>query len=210
MFFVGDVHGEWKMLNRAIEKIGDDDIILLGDIDIGIFVQKGFHGSTKRMAYYPKEFPSNVKFIRGNHDNPEVSNKHPNCLGEYGVFEMGGHKIGYLAGGYSLDYMYRTEGVDWWRNEELPMAELYKALDLFEAEKPDVMISHEAPCSLVKTLFSGQDLYPSRTNQLLDAVLLSVKSINHWFCGHYHFTHDKFFCGVEFHILNRMEFRHFE
>ena len=212
MFFVGDVHGVWGDLNDRLNhtKVKDEKVFLLGDVDIGIYKIVGYCGSTKRGKFYPKTFPDNVKFIRGNHDNPSACAKHPNFLGEYGVIEADGHKIGFLSGGFSIDRMVRVEDVDWWRNEELSTVELLKALELFESEKPDVMISHEAPESLARLMFQGEVLIPTRTSQALDSVLVNVKSIKSWFCGHYHFTYDRFHCGVDFHVLKMMEFRHFE
>ena len=213
MFFVGDVHGAWGDLMDRVDAAKGEDIFLLGDVGIGFYKENQYKPSLygKRMYFFPKEFPLNVKFIRGNHDNPDVCSRHPNYLGNYGVIQSGSHKIGYVSGGFSIDRAWRTEDIDWWRDEELSMEDLYKALELFELEKPDVMISHEAPSSFVKEIFRGTgDLYPSRTNQFLDSVLLSVKSVDHWYCGHYHLTFDKFFCGVEFHVLNLIEFRNLE
>ena len=213
MFFVGDVHGAWGDLMDRVDAVNHEDVFLLGDIGIGFYKEDEFRaslGKMPRMYFYPKTFPKNVKFIRGNHDNPAACKSHPNCLGDYGVIETGKHKIGYVAGGFSIDRAWRKENIDWWRDEEISTENLYKALDLFEKEKPDLMFSHEAPESLVKIMFNGQDHFPSRTNQFLDSVLVNVKSINEWFCGHYHFTFDKFHCGVEFHVLNCLEFRHYE
>lgn len=111
-------------------------------------------------------YPDHVKWIRGNHDDPQAAREHPNYLGDYGYDEK--HEMFWLAGAWSIDWQWRkiwnqkeyekwvrfkqnsSKPVKkcWWPDEELSQEELDKALDLYIEKKPRIMISHEAPSNI--------------------------------------------------------------
>ena len=70
----------------------------------------GFSG-----VYLPHDEVMNHKFIRGNHDDPQACREHPYWIKD-GLIE---NDIMYIGGAWSIDREYRTEGVSWWRDEEL-------------------------------------------------------------------------------------------
>lgn len=147
MWFIGDVHGKviefQNMLERRIlpDSEEGEPIIQVGDMGAGFVTVPRYH--------------PNVRWIRGNHDDPQESRKHPNYIGlkDYGYNEQ--HKLFWLAGAWSIDkdirlWRMRNGGaVQWWPDEELSQPELDEALALYIEKKPEIVVSHEAPASIV-------------------------------------------------------------
>jgi predicted phosphodiesterase len=195
LVLVGDVHAWWKELDALFARHPKDDILLLGDCGIG-FPQHP----------YPENFPSRVKLLRGNHDNPEVCRKHPNYLGDYGYLEKQG--LFFVSGAYSVDRDNRQEGVDWWRDEELSIVDFDKALTLYKEKKPRIVVSHEAPYELVRDIYSLKLRYRhkgvSRTGQALDAMFEAYQPET-WIHAHHHISLVNKFKGTLFISLAELE-----
>jgi len=187
MVFIGDIHGNWRSLDRAVDFYGDrEEYIIVGDVGIG------FPGHD-----FPNKFPNKVKFIRGNHDNPQVCQQHEDSLGEFGVYKG----MGFVSGAWSIDRAYRTTGYDWWSDEELSMLQLQAAIDLMQKEQPSIMLSHDAPSSIASLVLKKGGfgpLYPNRTNQALEIVRTTVPSIKLWVFGHFHVPFDVTIDGCRF------------
>lgn len=135
----------------------------------------------------------------GNHDNWETLNKLP--VGEDGtaflrsnirILPRGGRTqveglvVGALGGAFSVDYEHRTEGKDWWANEE-PAPE--EAKTLIAGGPLDILITHDAPAGI--TLKGDFELRPElgwkaeRTRNLISEVVDTL-AVPHLFCGHWH------------------------
>jgi predicted phosphodiesterase len=181
ILLISDVHGKWDRLNKLIEENKDTQIIQLGDLGIGF---QGFD--------YPESFPDNFRFIRGNHDNPEVCREHPNYLGDYG--QAG--DLFYISGAYSLDHALRSEGVDWWPEEQLSYQELQNMIDLYVKVKPKYVISHDCP-DIVCTELYGENRFPNRTQQALQ-VCIEEHQPHKWVFGHHHVDYRSIMQGTEF------------
>lgn len=146
MYFIGDVHGKIKEFGSVIERIlpdcKDDELIIqVGDMACGY---PGIH---------VPGFPPRVRWIRGNHDNPSKSREHPNYMGDWG-YDVN-RKLFWLAGAWSIDrdvrLRWEREGgpKTWWPDEQLSQEELDRALALYIETKPEIVVSHEAPASVV-------------------------------------------------------------
>lgn len=150
---VGDIHGKVAEFQKLIANHNSKTpIIQVGDVGFG------FGGIPN--------FPDNVHLIRGNHDDPEAARKHPNYLGDYGYWPE--HKLFYLGGAWSIDYAWRqlwnlqnAPRKVWWEDEELSQPELDAALALYTETKPEIVISHEAPASIVPHVLSKVKLDPN-------------------------------------------------
>jgi hypothetical protein len=139
------------------------------------------------------------KFGKGNHDlyiDGEVGDaaNPPHCIGDYGLFNLGGLEFFFIRGERSIDWRYRTLGIDFFEEEELSDREMYKCLDLYAKTKPNLVISHGCPARLIPefsriTSFDGEILTPSKTAWFLDH-LYEIHQPSHWAFGHYH--NDKF------------------
>ena len=209
MILVGDIHGQFDRFRRELKRLKKlypaETVIQVGDLGVG----------------FPKsqseKLPKQCKFIRGNHDNPEICRAHPNYLGDYGVTEIDEHKIFYVSGAWSIDRPLRIDGVSWWPEEELTIAELNSALDLYIETKPDIMITHDGPNQatqwVLTTLalkkygnYTSQPVIPTRTGQALSA-MFDMHQPKLWFFGHWHYSWMKNINGTRFICLNEFDTR---
>lgn len=178
--FIGDTHAKWEAYLPLTEGV---DSVQVGDFGAGF-----------------REIPAlspRARFIRGNHDNPEICRNHPNWIPD-GTLENG---IMYIGGAYSIDRAWRTVGVDWWEDEEIAYTEWDLIISKVEQEKPRVIVTHDCPNSVVSTLFPRALPIVSRTQQALD-VVFGVHKPQYWIFGHWHYNRDKVILGTRFICLN--------
>jgi Icc-related predicted phosphoesterase len=198
--FLGDIHGAWGMLNEILKRHKDIPSIQVGDLGLGFVNSYTFLNQrtglweTKGGIKDPKEFPKKFRFIRGNHDNPEVCRKHPNYLGDYGVDKETG--IFFVSGAWSIDVNYRTPDIDWWYEEELDYPELQKVIELYEKTKPSVVVSHTCPSSIAK-LLAGGNFHGSKTENALET-MWEIHKPKYWIFGHWHMVWRKNILGTDF------------
>jgi predicted phosphodiesterase len=207
MIFWGDPHGNLDLLRRKMKeqhtKFPNDTQISVGDNGFG----------------FPKSqsivFPDYFKMIRGNHDSPEVCRAHPNYLGDYGTKEIDGYKVFFVSGGWSIDRQFRKEGVSWWPDEELSIAELNIAMEEYLDVKPDVMLSHDGPTPATHYIlnryalqnnnyYSESSVTPTRTGQALSAMFREYQP-KMWIFGHWHCNFDKIINGTRFICIPELE-----
>jgi hypothetical protein len=196
---IGDVHGKTSTYQKMIRRMPPGQrSIQVGDMGIG-FPYAGLH-----------KMPDEHKWFRGNHDNPEKCRRTTNYLGDFGL--LVGDNLFWLAGAFSIDRMWRTQGVDYWVDEELSYDELGKAIQLYEQVKPRFVVSHEAPADVGRVLLHQQTVDPyflakenccnSRTSQALQN-MFDIHQPVEWVFGHYHvdwhfpFRGTKFTCVAE-------------
>ena len=197
MFMIGDVHGKFKTYNKLIRSGLFDRTIQVGDMGIGF---KNHKGEIK-----DGEFPSfgmSHRFIVGNHDNREECRKYPNYLGDYGYLEDDG--IFYLGGAYSIDVDMRTEGINWWHDEELSYSQFNEAFQIYVDNKPDIVVTHEAPFEIVKLIYPRKQVYRHATNSALDAFFGEHKP-SQWIFGHHHIHWQSNVLGTEFVCVPELE-----
>lgn len=196
MLLIGDVHGKW---NSYIDKVKDHEAsIQLGDFGIG-FARE----DTVRKAKLDKFFSENTghRFIRGNHDNPEVCKHHPNYI-KNGTFENG---IMFIGGAYSIDKNWRVPGEDWWEDEEDSYQELMELIVQYENNKPSIMITHDAPDIIARQMFNFYtDSNESRTRAAFET-MFEIHKPDAWFFGHWHMTKHLNVLGTEFMCLNELD-----
>ena len=127
MRIIGDVHGEIEQYKALIK--GCSESIQIGDMGCGFVeipdIQTGWN-----------------RWFRGNHDNPELSRKHPNYLGEWGTTK---NDIFYAAGAYSIDRHLRTAGINWWPDEQLSRDVLEEVKASYLEKKPEIVLTHACP-----------------------------------------------------------------
>jgi predicted phosphodiesterase len=191
--FIGDIHEKWKSLEQFFNSTEARRLYQVGDLGLGFPDQNG--------DPFTREFPSNMKFIRGNHDNPDICRKHPNYLGEYGQDEYG---IFYISGGYSIDKDRRILGFNYWNDEELSYKQMNECLELYAKLKPSVVLSHECPASVVSQLFEGKYYteFRDNTEKFLDE-LFQIHQPDNWIFGHYHFYKQFQIKKTKFHCVHQ-------
>ena len=204
---IGDIHGEFYKYKTLISKL--DESIQLGDFGIG-FTRAvttrnpayDYNESEERFIYKIEKtncsMPEQHQFIFGNHDDPALCLKHPNCLGKWGMYKG----MFFVSGGLSIDQEYRKEGRDWWREEELTMGEGYGVLEDYENEKPEIVITHDCPLMINRLLYSH--IIPSRTAQLFQS-MFDVWQPKRWYFGHHHISFATTIGKTNFQCLNCFE-----
>ena len=219
MWFIGDVHGEWRTYRWMINKmcIGKDrpeeshhwfdgmspimesQASFHSGIGLDQSLQVGDWGVFDEVDLANSPGNENHRFFRGNHDNPELINRHPACLGDFGFIpDM---DMFFAAGGYSIDgpaniANHRVEYVDWWPNEELTASQWWRVHELYQEHKPKIVVSHECP-NIAKAGAMAADgknvnkakVYVSGTEMMLQQ-MYDEHEPELWIFGHYHYKMD--------------------
>lgn len=197
---IGDAHGKMKKYLQVLHE------------NPGPSVQLGDMGCGFRMIPF---LDNKNKFIRGNHDSPQLAHKHPNFLGDFGYLKE--YDIFYLGGAFSIDaddrrrYQMETGYQTWWPDEELSPFELNEAMNLYIKKKPRIVISHECP-SLAGLMLLQREmkrLYKvpcteSRTAQVM-MQMFDAHNPELWVFGHYHFSNNFKLDKTRFLCLNELE-----
>lgn len=169
--FIGDVHGKVDSYAKIVRKA--EYSVQVGDF--------GFHKQWRWLASSGLN-PSNHKVLRGNHDVPPSVFPSAYCLGDYGSFTLGGISFFAVRGAHSIDQQYRTEGLDWWREEQLNYIGQASAFAAYEKARPSIVVTHECPAYL-KMMLCGQAY--DATSQLLDQ-MWELHRPSVWIHGHHH------------------------
>jgi hypothetical protein len=170
---VGDFGLDWPGAKRGRYEAKLNSC--LNESGITLIVSGGNHDNWETLAGLSAEadglatFRSNIKVLpRGNRT------------------QICGLIVGGLGGAFSVDQGHRTEGKNWWRNEEPTPEEAQK---LIAGGPVDILITHDAPAGVpLKSEFElPRELIvrAERTRTLLREVL-DVLAPPNVFCGHWH------------------------
>jgi len=201
MMLIGDVHGKWEKYADILKTHQPESSVQVGDFGVG------FYGENPQRADALKDamatYGGNNRFIRGNHDNPDVCREYEGWIPDATFDEDTG--VFYLGGAWSIDYQWRTQGIDWWEDEELSYDELQAAIDVYERAKPRVVVTHECPEDIVGYMMPWykQD-FRSRTRDALGS-MWSLHKPQLWVFGHWHSSVTASFEGCQFTCLNELE-----
>ncbi len=208
MRLIGDVHGKFSQYRELIRDVPAS--IQVGDLGVG-FRRKGgvrdgeIYGNPPHYAMVH----GSHRFINGNHDNLSV------CLGHSQFIPSGTIEddMMFVGGALSIDRQWRTEGYDWWPNEELSIQELNTMVDIYATAKPKIMVTHDCPESVAHILFGeGGKLkfeFPSRTRQALQSMFELHQPELHIF-GHWHESRNMVINGTRFICLAELEYKDIE
>jgi predicted phosphodiesterase len=191
---IGDLHCDVEAIMSMMKTLPEYELtIQVGDCGIGF----GMEEIIERYCTTP------LLILQGNHDNPNIFRDITYGLDRFGVIKVEGFKIFYVAGAHSMDYQSRTEGLDWWGNEELSWDEQRQCLGLWEDNKDcDLVISHD--CPLPGCLQMSHDLVETTTRALLYE-MLKIQSPPRWVFGHWHRSHSFKMYNTSFQCLNIKE-----
>ncbi len=193
---IGDVHGKFKQYVELAE--GAEYSLCVGDV--------GFNYN-----YLDRLDPEHHKCIGGNHDNYTpiecTACKGKKCekcemrgywfcllskhfLKDYGVWEVPGFgPIFYVRGAWSIDKHFRTPMVSWWKDEELTREQFGRANQYYQEVKPDFVVTHTCPASVIHEFFKpnmfGDKTTENLTERQLDW-LYTYHQPKKWFFGHWH------------------------
>ena len=194
--FIGDVHGKWARYKKLIKPV--ERSLQVGDFGVGF---RDMHGYWLSNPPYDAMAKGEHLFIRGNHDNPSVCRRHQFWIRDGSTAFDG--RVFCVGGAESYDKLQRTEGLDWWPDEELTYRELNIILDLYEQEKPDVVVSHDASFTALALAHNrGLCHTPGegcgRTTRNAFEAMLEIHRPKIWLNGHWHLPWDIEFKGTRF------------
>lgn len=193
--FIGDIHGAYLPYLGIIQD--HTNTVQVGDFGLG-FGSRGDPGYVDSLF---EGYEGTHRFIRGNHDSPEHCKRSQHWIAD-GTVEG---PVMYIGGASSIDRAWRTEGKDWWPDEELSIARLNDLVYLYDMVKPDIMVTHECPDFLANEvmipLVNGIQNFSSRTRDAFDS-MFALRKPEIWIFGHWHVSLDYMYRGTRFICLN--------
>lgn len=208
--FIGDVHGKFGRYKRILEE-SPHPTIQVGDMGVGF--RNRATGAWSSNPPYDQMAAGTHRFIRGNHDSPEVCAKHTQYIAD-GHTESG---MMFVGGALSIDRAYRTEGYSWWSDEELPEGRLAELVMEFVNYRPKIMVAHECPEVIAERIVGrmpdlqrggGIKLDPrfaSRTRVAFQR-MAELYQPKLWIFGHWHVPFDEVVGGTRFVCLPELAF----
>lgn len=207
---IGDVHGYRYELQQLLH-CSADGIIQLGDLGVGFGQSDYWHESVDDELCAHR-----ARFIRGNHDNPATCRGMASWIADGHVERLGDHSIMYIGGAWSIDnpdappgWRRRSEGSDWWADEECSDQQFEDMYAHYCAVRPDVLITHDCPSCIAKHMFWGSGLikgpqYYSRTADWLDR-FFQAHQPQQWFFGHWHRSMSVVYGETQFHCVGELD-----
>lgn len=198
MKLIGDVHSKYGPYKKLIKD--NPGTIQVGDLGLGF--RKWPHGEFSTNPPYDEMVKADARFIRGNHDNPFVCRNNTQCIKDGTVID----DVMFIGGAYSIDWMYRVEDFNWWKDEELSQQELELLIEVYQTSKPKMMVTHDCPTSIYHEMHSRVFDQRGRTPGAFEA-MLNKHPPEVWVFGHHHVSFDKVVDGTRFVCLAELEMK---
>lgn len=203
----GDIHANTTQLINFLyhnkEVLTDEDIIIiLGDFGL---IWKDKEKTTKVL----EELGNNkckIAFLDGNHENFDLIKEMETIINWNGgragllpggiihllrgeVYQIGNKRVGVCGGANSVDKWHRTEGISWWRQEEITEQDIANLLLKTVTNcHLDIMLSHDCPSSLVPQVTAFSQINKSEISKSQERleIINSTLKIDKWYFGHWH------------------------
>ena len=232
MIFIGDIHGQFKNFLELLKErnFQNETLLQVGDFGIGFYpIDQEYHHLNKINSWLMNN--NNLLYvIRGNHDNPNYFTNSPfvfsniKFLKDFEIINVDGKSILCVGGAISIDRTMRREGVDYWKDEELPHI-IPDISQIYDGKSIDIVCTHNCPTFVWPTELAPI-IYKFSTNdktllkdlvderKRLDLLYEKVKDFNgyapkHWVYGHMHNTKKTVYedmtfqcCGINYFYEN--------
>ena len=226
LFITGDTHRDIDINKLSTKKwkeqktLTRDDILIVAG-DFGLPWTLGEDATDRSLLTWYAEKPFTTIFVDGNHDNEDAIRTYPEItyLGakchqirenilhaERGeVLHIGEHKVLCMGGARSVDIARRTPHISWWEDEEASYAEWEHCYSSLNEERPDIIISHDAPGSVIEEMMPEYMwIAPeSPTQKNFDVLLHEIKDsgnfVKDWYFGHHHKDRKVEIDGIMYH-----------
>jgi len=203
IWYVGDLHGEAEDLERVHKNATEQGIEYI--VQVGDFGCRWPGRPCPMFEFFQRIEQSGTTdgpiwiTCGGNHDNwtkwfhlsrkqeyPDLVEIAPGCFfAQRGaVIEIEGKTHLFLGGAESTDRHHRKEGQSWWATETPTYAEFGLFSDRLNTEKPDIVITHDAPLRVPYDR-RGRESNPTPRN-LENIIKLSDHKPKYWYYGHHH------------------------
>ena len=203
LFVTGDIHGEWPRLRQTIKYLEKtyNPVTLLVAGDFGIWDADNVAALNLISLTFKKD--TKVFFVNGNHENYDILNTYP-IIHKFGdkvqqinnkvfhimrgsILDIDGYSVLGFGGATSTDKEYRVPFISWWPDEVWSYDDSQKLVDLLDTPNlyVDVVLTHEAPSSIVNILYNGR---PRSIDTMTKGLELLKKNLQYgkWFFGHHH------------------------
>lgn len=205
--FIGDIHGERHFLNKIIGQLPTDVnyIIQVGDYGLWPMIQRVVPDPIKRVLWIHgnhEYFPMFQAYMeQGQVGWSGVEEIRPNSwyVPSGTVLELCGWRIGFLGGADSIDRDYRTEYIDWFKEERITEAQMRRLYQNIEtAGGLDLLVTHTPPLGVLEYMVGldnrkveRQYAYSAMAVQLVWDHLKRPPIV----CGHMHPKHPVNYLG---------------
>lgn len=195
MRFIGDIHAKWQGYVMAAK--GCDETYQVGDFGLGYPDTMQLPIAVQQLR---KEGGAHY-WIRGNHDNPRTAEKDKWCLGDVGYHAL--HGMMWVAGASTPSWAMQD-----FIGEQLSYSQLEEAIETFKVVKPRIMISHDCPEDIKKSLMIPDRHSETSATNLALQTMFEAWQPDLWVFGHYHRRVDervwgtRFVCLEEFGVLD--------
>ena len=192
IILVGDVHGQWSHLNRIINQERPDIVLQAGDFGIWANYHDFKYDYCKDSI---KNGDTKIYWCDGNHEDHISIRK---VMAEKGKYDIGenihymprssvltlpdGRRVLFIGGAWSVDWDMRTDGKDWFREEELISQKDVDPVFDMEEGSIDIVVSHTCPNEFIMGWY---DEHQDPSRKALSAVLKHLKPYK-WYFGHWH------------------------
>lgn len=203
LFVTGDIHGDWNRLQDIIIYLEStyDSVTLLVAGDFGIWDIE----NVIELRVLSNTFRSNTQifFVDGNHENYDILHQYP-IIDKFGgqvqeinqkvfrimrgsIVNINGYSVLGFGGATSTDKEYRIPFISWWPGEQWNQKDRERLYELLDTSNlyVDIVLTHEAPATVVDFLYNGR---PRSVDTMTRGLELLKEHIDYgkWFFGHHH------------------------
>lgn len=162
MIFIGDIHGNFKKFYNALlsSDYKNQTLLQVGDFGVGFRKIEDEYILLNPINQWLYDNNNILYVIRGNHDKPEYFENCPfdysniKFLKDFSIINVDGKNILTLGGAISIDRVTRKNGINYWKDEEIP----FIIPDIKEIAKNDIKIdivcTHNCPTFAWPTEYS--------------------------------------------------------
>ncbi|MDO5558925.1 MAG: metallophosphoesterase [Oscillospiraceae bacterium] len=204
IYITGDIHGDidiHKLSNKRFpqqKKLTKKDYVIICG-DFGLVWDNSSHDRHWIKWLEKKHFTT--LFVDGNHENHVLLAKYPveylfggkvhkisdsvYHLMRGQIFDIEGKRFFTMGGASSHDKWWRTQGVNWWPEEQPCENDYIEAVANLKAAdwQVDYVITHCAPNEVHNVMMKGN--YSDTLTSFFSQIYKKLK-FKKWYCGHYH------------------------
>ena len=213
----------------------DTLLIVAGDCGFG-FEKQGYYENVYNIVVGRLRKANNwVAFVRGNHDDPayfaeeKINHARFKTVPDYCVISAGGHQLLCVGGATSIDRSWRkkqnarlrVKTCSCYWLDEAPVFKPEEIESIPEEIRIDTVVTHTAPSFCELNMHVGLGSWVQEDPSLIDDVVaerltmdqiyqhlkLQCHPLQNWFYGHFHQSWNGLIDGVQFSMLDIMEFK---